>query len=284
MELNFTKMHGCGNDFVFVNMFDGASEADAVGELAARLCDRNYGIGADGLILVLPSKTEDAYMRMYNPDGTEAGMCGNAIRCMGKYLWENGHVQKTRMSIGTLGGVKVIDVIIENGLVAAAKVNMGAPRFAPAEIPTTLPATDQGERIINTSLIVDGREYAVTCVNMGNPHAVVFCDDVIRLPLQQIGPLFEHASVFPERINTEFIQIIERNHLLMRVWERGAGETLACGTGASAAAVAAVLNGHCDSGTDIRIRLSGGELIINYSGDVFMTGGCEKVFEGRMQL
>jgi len=285
MKLNFTKMQGCGNDFIFIDCLTADAPNISPQQIQA-LCDRHFGIGADGLVMILPSSTgnADARMRMYNPDGSDGGMCGNAIRCIAKYLLESGTTDKTTMDIETNSGVCAITAGLENGRVVSAKVDMGLPRLMPSDIPVLL----QGDEVevVGHSVHVGGKEYSITCVSMGNPHAVVFCEAIDDLPLAEIGPLFEHNALFPERVNTEFVQILGRNHLKMRVWERGAGETLACGTGASAAAVAAVLNNHCDMGADIKIELLGGELIINYTEGrtVYMTGGCEKVFEGAIEI
>lgn len=278
-RLEFTKMHGCGNDYIYIDCLE--REIDDPGELAVVLSDRHFGIGGDGLVLICRSDTADARMRMFNADGSEGRMCGNAIRCVAKYLYDNGICRKNVMEIETLSGIKTLQLSAEGGGVTSVKVDMGKAELEPSKIPVTL----QGDRIINRPLTVGGRTYGITCVSMGNPHAVVFCDDPDSLELEELGPLFEYSEIFPERVNTEFVQVIDRNTIKMRVWERGSGETLACGTGACAAAVASVLNGYCDKGRDIRVLLRGGELTVNYTDEsVFMTGGCVKVFEGVIEV
>jgi len=275
MLLPFTKMHGCGNDYIYVNCFE--REIAAPEALSARLSDRHMGVGGDGLILVLPSDIADARMRIFNADGSEALMCGNGIRCVAKYVYEYGLAKKDRLRIDTLSGVKEIKLSIENGLVTGAKVDMGPAELDPRKIPVNLP----GESVIARPVNIGDSMYEITCVFMGNPHAVVFCENVDELYLRELGPLFENNALFPDRVNAEFIEILGNNHLKMRVWERGSGETLACGTGACAAAVAAVLNGHCEKGADITVQLRGGVLTIRYTDEcVLMTGNCVKVFEG----
>ncbi len=278
MELNFTKMHGCGNDYIYFNCFEQTiSDPEA---LSLKLSDRHFGVGGDGIVMILPSEIADARMRMFNADGSEGKMCGNAIRCVGKYLYDNGIVKKLQMTVETKSGVKELFLTTENGLVTAARVDMGQAELNPSKIPVTIP----GETVIDHPITIDGKEYRITCVSMGNPHAVVFTEGVNSLDLAKIGPLFEHNPLFPERINTEFVEVIGKNKLNMRVWERGSGETLACGTGACATAVAAVLNGYCDKGADVTVKLIGGELTINYTDEaVFMTGGCQKVFDGMVE-
>ena len=279
MLLPFTKMHGCSNDYIYVNGFE--HEITAPEALSVRLSDRHTGVGSDGLILVLPSKVADARMRMFNADGSEALMCGNGIRCVAKFVYDNGLAKKERLRIDTLSGVKEIELFIQDGLVVGAKVDMGPAELDPKKIPVNLP----GESVIARPVNIGGVDYEITCVSMGNPHAVVFCENVDALYLRELGPLFEHSALFPDRVNTEFIEILGKNHLKMRVWERGSGETLACGTGACAAAVAAVLNGHCDMGADITVELRGGDLAIRYTYEsVFMTGNCTKVFEGIVEV
>ena len=275
MKLTFTKMHGCGNDYIFFNCFD--TEIDSPRTLAVSLSDRHTGVGGDGIVLILPSEAADAKMRMFNIDGSEGSMCGNAIRCVAKYLYDSGIVRKPVMSIETLSGVRSLSLFTENGSVSTVRVDMGRARLRPADIPVLL----DGDSVIAREVSLGGVKYKITCVSMGNPHAVVFRDDLDDLDLGKIGPLFENDALFPDRVNAEFIDVISRNHLKMRVWERGSGETRACGTGACAAAVAAVLNGYCDMHTDITVRLPGGDLTIRYTDEtVYMTGNCVKVFEG----
>jgi len=279
MKVEFTKMQGCGNDYIYINCFD--REIDCPEKLAILLSDRHFGIGGDGIVLICKSNIADAKMRMFNADGSEGKMCGNAIRCVAKYLFDNGLIKKDEMKIETLSGIKALQVFTQNGLVSSVKVDMGRAELEPSKIPVTL----QGERIVNVPLDIHGNTYHITCVSMGNPHAVVFCDDVDGLNLEKIGPCFENNEIFPERVNTEFVKVIGKNMLKMRVWERGSGETLACGTGACAAAVAAVLNGYCSKDEDIHVLLLGGELTISYTDEtIFMTGGCAKVFEGEIEI
>jgi len=282
MKLNFTKMHGCGNDYIYFNCFDKETcdRVSAPVSLAPVLSDRHTGIGGDGIVLIMPSETADAKMLMYNIDGSSA-MCGNAIRCVGKYLYDNGIVSKESITIETPSGFKYLTLFTENGLVTSVKVNMGAAILLPKLIPVDLP----GENVVAAPVTIGGQEYAITCVSMGNPHAVVFCEGVDELPLHTVGPQFEYNALFPERVNTEFVHVLGRNLLKMRVWERGSGETQACGTGACAVGVASVLNGYCDKDCDITVKLPGGDLIIKYTDEaVFMTGPCIKVFDGVMDL
>ncbi len=285
MELKFTKMQGCGNDYIYINCIDNAAtngvEINSPESLSVLLSDRHFGVGGDGIVLILPSNVADARMRMFNLDGSEGKMCGNAIRCIAKYLYDNGLVKKTKLTIETLSGIKELQLSTQNGTVSSVKVNMGKAELVPDKIPVLL----QGDTIINREVSINGKEYAITCVSMGNPHAVVFCDDIDNLDLAEIGPSFENNPIFPERVNTEFVKVVGKNHLKMRVWERGSGETLACGTGACASAVAAVLNGYCDKNADIKVGLKGGELIIRYTDDaVYMTGECKKVFDGAVEI
>jgi diaminopimelate epimerase len=277
--LPFTKMHGCGNDYIYINCFDidvNLSQSQIV-----QLSDRHIGIGGDGVVLILRSKVADAKMRMFNLDGSEGNMCGNAIRCVAKYLYDNGIAKKEEMQIETKSGVKELRLFIKNDNVYSVKVNMGKAELAPEKIPVKL----TGKDIISKPITIGGKEYAITCVSMGNPHAVNFVENVAGFDLQKIGPLFESNPLFPEKVNTEFVELLGRNCLKMRVWERGSGETQACGTGACASAVAAVLNGHCDKDTDIKVQLPGGELIIKYSDEaVYMTGNCVKVFQGVVEI
>jgi len=277
--LPFTKMHGCGNDYVYINCFDidvNLSQSQIV-----QLSDRHIGIGGDGVVFILRSNVADAKMRMFNLDGSEGNMCGNAIRCVAKYLYDNGIVHKKEIRIETKSGVKELYLFIKNERVYSVKVNMGRAELAPEKIPVKL----TGESAIAKPITICEKEYSITCVSMGNPHAVNFVENVAGLDLQKIGPLFENNALFPEKVNTEFVELLGRNCLKMRVWERGSGETQACGTGACASAVAAVLNGHCDKDTDIKVQLPGGELIIKYTDEaVYMTGNCVKVFEGVVGL
>jgi len=274
-DVAFTKMHGCGNDYVYINCFD--IDINLSQSQIMHLSNRHTGIGGDGVVLILRSNIADAKMRMFNLDGSEGNMCGNAIRCVAKYLYDNKIVQKEEMRIETKSGVKELHLFIKNEQVYSVKVNMGRAELAPEKIPIKL----KGENIIAKPITIGEKEYSITCVSMGNPHAVNFVENVENLDLQKIGPTFENNPLFPEKVNTEFVEFSSRNCLKMRVWERGSGETQACGTGACASAVAAVLNGHCDKDTDIKVQLPGGELIVRYTDEaVFMTGNCVKVFEG----
>ncbi len=280
-KLRFTKMHGISNDYVYISTFDQPEEDWE--QLAIRLSDRRTGIGGDGIILVCPSDIADAKMRIFNADGSEGMMCGNGIRCVGKFVYDKGLVpaDKTTVTIDTLSGIKTLELTVRDGKVQSARVDMGAAILTPAEIPVVF----DKERMIDEGLTVDGREWRVTAVSMGNPHCVTFVDDVDGLALEKIGPRFEHHPAFPERVNTEFVKVIDDHTLQMRVWERGSGETWACGTGACATAVAACLNGFCKKGEDITVRLRGGDLVINYTDEtVIMTGPASTVFEGEVEI
>jgi len=288
MDLKFTKMQGCGNDYIYIDCL--SSEIEMSEALIIKLCDRNFGIGGDGVVLILPSQIADAKMSMFNLDGSEGRMCGNAIRCVAKYLYDNKYVQSAHMRIETLSGVKTLEILshletkaTQHALVGNAsyvKVDMGKAILSPADIPVNL-HSDTNDAIVARPVEIGGKAYHITCISMGNPHAVIFCDNVEKFAVSEIGPLFENSELFPDRVNTEFTQVVGRTHLKMRVWERGSGETLACGTGACAAVVAAVLNGYCDKGEDIKVSLKGGELSINYSDNaVTMSGDCVKVFSG----
>lgn len=279
--MKFTKMHGCGNDYVYVNGFEEkiADEKEA----AIKVSDRHFGIGADGLIIIKPSEKADFEMVMYNADGSRGAMCGNGIRCVAKYVYDNRLTDKKSISIESMGAVKYIDVQVENGKVVSARVDMGAPVLAAKEIPVIT----NHEKAVNEKITVNGEDYEMTCVSMGNPHAVVFTDIPVKsFLLEKLGPMFENHAAFPDRVNTEFVNVIDRKNLDMRVWERGSGETLACGTGCCATAVAAILNGYADH--DVTIHLLGGELEISWSGNeadsVFMTGAAETVFCGEIDL
>ena len=275
MRLNFTKMHGCGNDYIFFDCFN--NNINSPESLSISLSNRHTGIGGDGIVLMFSSDIADAKMRMFNLDGGEGNMCGNAIRCVAKYLYDNGIVKKTTMSIETQSGVKELYLTVKNGAVSFVKVNMGPAELHPANIPVNL----IGESVIARAVSIGGIEYKITCVSMGNPHAVTFCEHLEELNLNKIGPLFENDAIFPNRVNAEFIDVVNRNYLKMRVWERGSGETQACGTGACASVVAAVLNGYCDKDSDIKVQMPGGDLIIDYTNEtVYMTGNTVKVFDG----
>lgn len=281
MKVPFTKMHGCGNDYIYFNCF--AQEVPNPEALSVRLSDHHFGIGGDGIILICPSESADAKMRMFNADGSEGKMCGNGIRCVGKFLYDNGMTDgRTQITVETLSGVKRLTLFPQNKMVQSVRVDMGPASLSPQEIPAYL----DGNRVVDVPLVVDERVYHITCVSMGNPHCVIFCkEDVDQLNLAHLGPKFEHNPLFPERINTEFVNILGENELKMRVWERGSGETWACGTGACASGVAACLNGLCEKGQDITIHLRGGDLTVNYTDEtVLMTGAATKVFEGVIEI
>ena len=279
MRLNFTKMHGCGNDYIYFNCFTQTIENPE--KLSIRLSDRRYGIGGDGIILICPSEVADAKMRMFNLDGSEGKMCGNGIRCVGKFLYDHGMAQDDEVRIETLSGIKTLKAYRTNNEVTSLRVDMGKAELDPEKIPVDI----KMNRVINVPAVIDGDEYRITCVSMGNPHCVVFCDEIDDLDLEKVGPKFENNELFPERVNTEFVKVIDRNTLQMRVWERGSGETWACGTGACAVAVAAVENGYCNKNEDIKIKLKGGDLVINYTDEsVYMTGSATKVFEGEVEV
>ncbi len=275
--MKFTKMQGLGNDYIYVDCTRETLENPS--DIAKKVSDRHFGIGSDGLVLILPSQKADFRMRMFNSDGSESEMCGNAIRCVGKYVYDNGMTDKKLVNIETLAGIKVLTLMIENGKVELVRVDMGEPILVPREVPV---ASDK-ESFISEPVTIDGREFKVTAVSMGNPHAVSYIEDVENFPLAQIGPKMETNSLFPRKINAEFVQVIDRKNLKMRVWERGAGETLACGTGACAVLVSSVLNNLSDRAATI--KLLGGDLLIEWSekdNHVYMTGPAVKVFEGKI--
>lgn len=278
-KLCFTKMHGCGNDYIYFNCVGDSIENPE--KLAVRLSDRHKGIGGDGIVLICPSELADAKMRMFNIDGSEGKMCGNAIRCVAKYLWDREMVRKEEIHIETLSGIKTCWVHAVEGLADTVTVDMGSAVLAPAKIPVNL----AGDVIVRRNTEVAGGIYDITCVSMGNPHCIVFGEDPDGLDLESLGPAFEHDPLFPERVNTEFVQVLGPNTLKMRVWERGSGETMACGTGACASAVAAVLCGSCKMGADIVVRLRGGDLVVNYTEDrVLMAGDAREIFEGSVEV
>lgn len=279
MLLNFTKMQGCGNDYIYVNCMEHMIEEP---EKTARIVsDRRFGIGSDGLVLICPSVKGDAKMRMFNADGSEGRMCGNASRCIGKFLYDKNIIKKERILLETLSGIKVLNLSVSGGKVRTVSVDMDKAILEPKLVPVNL----EGEAVVNRLYNVGGEDYYITCVNMGSSHCVIFCDDVDDLDFKRIGPLFERNEIFPDRVNTEFVQKITDNHYRIRIWERGSDETFACGSGACAAAVAACLNGHSKKGEDILIQSPGGSLVINYTDEtVRMTGPAETVFEGVMEI
>ncbi len=277
--MKFTKMHGLGNDYVYVNCFE---EKIYNPQAVARfVSDRHFGIGSDGLIMINPSKTADFEMEMYNADGSRGEMCGNGIRCVAKYVYDYGLTDKTQISVETLGGIKYLDLTVEDGKVSLVKVDMGKPELE-ADL---IPIISEREQVIDEPIEVDGKEYHMTGVSMGNPHAVIYVDDVKGLDLEKIGPKFENHERFPKRINTEFVHCIDRQTVEMRVWERGSGETLACGTGACAVAVSSILNNLTD--TQVTVKLLGGDLQIEWDREkdrVFMTGPATVVFDGVIDI
>lgn len=279
--MKFTKMQGIGNDYVYVNCFE---EVVTNPSAAAKfVSDRHFGIGSDGLILVKPSDIADCEMDMYNMDGSQGAMCGNGIRCVAKFAYDKGLVKKKHISVATKSGIKYLDLTVKNGKVSSVKVNMGSPILNAK----TIPVVSEKEQVINEPLDVNGTVYRITAVSMGNPHAVVYMDDLTNLDIAKTGPLFENHIHFPDRINTEFVKVIDRRTLQMRVWERGSGETLACGTGACAVAVASTLNGLVDEDVPVTVKLLGGDLQILWNRQenlVYMTGPATTVFEGDIDL
>lgn len=289
-RLEFSKMHGIGNDYIYISTLpddpdqkepEWCSDPDRVGRLALKASDRHFGIGSDGLVLIRPSDKADIMMDMYNSDGSRGKMCGNAIRCVAKYAYERGLVRKTTMEIETLSGIRKLELRLADDLVESVTVDMGVPVLQPRLIPVDWPEKD----MIGVPAEVDGRLWTLTAVSMGNPHIVVFTDeietDIEELDLIRLGPPFENHKLFPDRINTEFVKVIDRQTLRMRVWERGAGETMACGTGSCACVAAAFLNGRCDR--NVTVRLNGGDLQIEWretDQHIMMTGSAAFVFDG----
>ncbi len=279
MKKHFWKMHGIGNDYIYFDCFDWFPTDPSA--LAVKLSDRHFSIGGDGVVYICRSEKADGRMRMFNADGSEGKMCGNAIRCIGKFLYEVKGIHKKELRIETESGIKTLALEAEKGVVRQVRVDMGAPELRPAQIP----ANFAGERAISVPLTVGGERYRVTCVSMGNPHCVTFVSDPYTVDLEKLGPQFEHHAAFPARVNAEFVRVDARNELTMRVWERGSGETWACGTGACAAAVAGVLNGFCGMGEDVVVHLRGGDLTVRYTEQtVFMTGPAAFAFEGDVEL
>lgn len=279
MKLSFTKMQGCANDYIYLDCRT-SGVPEEIAALSERLSRRHFSIGADGIICICAPVTAgaDAMMRIFNADGSEGKMCGNGIRCVGKYIYDNGIARKKTLTVETLSGIKTLYVTEENGKAVSLTVDMGEPILTPRLIPVKF----NGDKMINEPVNISGTEYRITAVSMGNPHAVVFCDDIKGLNLEKTGPLFEFNPIFPEQVNTEFIRVKDSKNLEMRVWERGSGETFACGTGACAAAAAAVLNGYCKRTEEIAVHLKCGVLTIRYAedGHIYMRGAAEKVYEG----
>ena len=277
--MEFVKMEGCGNDYVYVNGFN--TKIDNPNELSKIVSDRHFGIGSDGLIVINPSEVADFKMSMYNADGSEGKMCGNGIRCVAKYVYDYKMIDKEVITVETLAGIKTLKLNVENGKVKTVRVNMGSPIINAKDVPVI----SDKENVINEPVVIDGKEYGITCVSMGNPHAITFVDDTDSLKIEKIGPGFEKNEIFPDRVNTEFIQIIDRKTIKMRVWERGSGETLACGTGACASVVACVLNNLTDN--KVTVKLLGGDLEIKYDTDentVYMTGPARIAFTGNIDI
>ncbi|PRR79528.1 diaminopimelate epimerase [Clostridium vincentii] len=276
--MEFTKMHGVGNDYIYFNCME--NELENPGELSKKLSDRHFGVGGDGIVMILPSNRADFRMRMFNADGSEGKMCGNASRCIGKYVYEKGLTDKKMVTLDTLGGIKELNLTVLDNKVTVVEVNMGEAITKAKDVPVNF----HKDFVVNERIIVDNIEYGITCVSMGNPHCVVYMDSINELELEKLGPKFENHPMFPERINTEFLEVIDEKTLKMRVWERGSGETYGCGTGACAAVVASVLNKYCKANEEITVKLLGGDLKIKYlsNGLVYMTGPAEFVFEGRI--
>jgi len=271
-------MHGVGNDYIYFNCME--KEIENPEELSKKLSDRHFGVGGDGIVMILPSKVADFRMRMFNADGSEGKMCGNASRCIGKYVYEKGLTDKKIVTLETLGGIKELNLTVLDNKITVVEVNMGKAIIKATDVPVIF----HKDFVVNERIIVDNIEYGITCVSMGNPHCVVYMDSINELELEKLGPKFENHPMFPERINTEFLEVIDEKTLKMRVWERGSGETYGCGTGACAAVVASVLNKYCKANEEITVKLLGGDLKIKYlsNGLVYMTGPAEFVFEGRI--
>lgn len=275
--MKFTKMQGCGNDYVYINCFE--EKVEDAPALARKVSDRHFGIGADGLVLIKPSSRDDFTMEMYNADGSQGKMCGNAIRCVGKYVFDHRMTKKRELAVETLAGTKYLSLNVSGDKVSEVTVLMGVPVFEPEKIPVVA----EGKSVVDMPVTVDGRKYRITAVSMGNPHAVIFVEDTKNFPIEKIGPLFERHEMFPERVNTEFVKVLDRENISMLVWERGSGETWACGTGACASAVASVINGYTDG--KVTVHMLGGNLHIRYDGEggqVYMTGPAVEVFRGEL--
>lgn len=281
MKMKFTKMHGCGNDYVYINGFTQKVPQERKPDIVRAISDRHFGIGSDGAIFINPSKEADFEMEMYNADGSRSEMCGNGMRCVGKYVYDYGLTDRTEFSVVSAGKIKYLVLTVEDGKAAQIRVNMGNPILKPEEIPVVA----KGETVIKEPITVLNKEYEMTCVSMGNPHAVVFVEDTASFPVNEIGPYFENHEKFPNRTNTEFVQVVDRNHIKMRVYERGTGETLACGTGCCASAVACVLNGLTDNEVDVEVL--GGVVHIEWDREenlVYMTGPAVTVFDGEIEV
>ena len=279
MKITFTKMEGCGNDYIYIEDF--SRQIRNCSEITKELSDRHFGVGGDGVIFIQPSDCADAKMSMFNEDGSEGKMCGNGIRCVAKYLFDHHIVDKRTILIETLSGIKKVDLVLVGNDVVGASVDMGKAELSPSSIPVTL----EGKQVVDRPVSFGGQLYNITCVSMGNPHCILFTDDLNDLDIQSIGSMIEKSLLFPERTNVEFVRVIDQNHIQMRVWERGAGETLACGTGACASVVAAVENGFCKKAKMIQVSLKGGDLQIMYTDEgVTMQGPAKTVFEGSVTV
>jgi diaminopimelate epimerase len=277
--MNFTKMQGIGNDYIYINCFEEKIEEPS--KLSVRLSDRHFGIGSDGIILIEPSDRADCRMDIYNADGSQAMMCGNGIRCVGKYVYERGIAKKDILKIDTMSGIKTLSLDVKNGIVESVTVDMGSPILQAAQIPVLFPKSE----VINEPVTVDSKDYRITCVSMGNPHCVLFVDVIEKVDLNEIGSKFENLDIFPNRANIEFVQLLNKNEINMRVWERGSGETWACGTGACASAVASAVNKLTER--QVKVHLKGGDLEIDWdekTGSVFMKGPAEFVFDGTVEI
>ena len=277
--MEFTKMQGCGNDYVYVNGFE--NKIDNPNKLSEIVSDRHFGIGSDGLIVINPSEKADFKMSMYNADGSEGKMCGNGIRCVAKYVYDNKMTDKTTITVETLSGIKTLELNVKNDKVETVKVNMGTPILLPKDVPVV----SDKDKVVDEPIVIEDKEYRITCVSMGNPHAITFIENTDDLEIETIGPKFENNPIFPDRVNTEFIQVLDRNTVKMRVWERGSGETFACGTGACATVVACVLNGLTDD--KVTVKLLGGDLFIEYNREentVYMTGPAKVSFTGKIEV
>ena len=277
--MEFTKMQGCGNDYVYVNGFE--NKIDNPNKLSEIVSDRHFGIGSDGLIVINSSEKADFKMSMYNADGSEGKMCGNGIRCVAKYVYDNKMTDKTTITVETLSGIKTLELNVKNDKVETVKVNMGTPILLPKDVPVF----SDKDKVVDEPIVIDDKEYRITCVSMGNPHAITFIENTDDLEIETIGPKFENNPIFPDRVNTEFIQVLDRNTVKMRVWERGSGETFACGTGACATVVACVLNGLTDD--KVTVKLLGGDLFIEYNREentVYMTGPAKVSFTGKIEV
>ena len=281
MKIKFTKMQGCGNDYIYINGFTEKIPQEKKAEIVRRISDRHFGIGGDGAIFINPAQEADFEMEMYNADGSRSEMCGNGIRCVGKYVYDYGLIDKTKFSVVSAGKIKYLELTVENKKAVRIKVNMGSPILLPKQIPVL----SESEKVVDEPITVLDKEYRMTCVSMGNPHAVVFVENTSDFPVNEVGPYFEHHERFPNRTNTEFVQIIDRNHIKMRVYERGTGETLACGTGCCASVVACVLNNLTDA--LVYVEVLGGVIYIEWNREenqIYMTGPAETVFEGEINV